>query len=183
MEIPASRITSLETGSGIPWNKWLEFLEPHKNLDHTAMAKVVLEHINKHGESKSPEWWAQGVTVAFEQHIGRRGIGERCNGKYSVTCSKTLTGTMDQVLERLVAAGAGRDEFAGVPVDGEPTTSATEKWRYYRIKLADGARVSINVQTKPAGNKSTVAVNHDNLDDNSRIAEIKTWWKDWLATI
>lgn len=66
---------ALETGSGIAWAEWLEILEPHKDLDHPAMAAKVLEHINARGASKSPEWWAQGVTVAYEQHIGRRGVG------------------------------------------------------------------------------------------------------------
>ena len=55
---------ALETGSGIAWSEWLEFLEPHSKLDHTEMAKIVLEKISSKGKSKSPEWWAQAVTVA-----------------------------------------------------------------------------------------------------------------------
>lgn len=71
---------SLETGSGISWDEWIQFLEPHRQLDHSAMAAVVLERILGEGASKSPEWWAQGVTVAYEQHIGRRQVGQRCDG-------------------------------------------------------------------------------------------------------
>ena len=70
---------ALATGSGIGWPEWVAYLEPHKNLNHAAMAKLVLEKINQAGASKSPEWWAQGVTIAYEQHIGRRQPGQTCD--------------------------------------------------------------------------------------------------------
>lgn len=183
MTVPASRISSIESGTGIAWADWLTFFEPHRDLDHTAMAKHALEHILAEGSSSSPEWWAQGATVAYEQHIGRRGVGERCDGTFSATVSKTLPGTMDVILARLEAAGATRTEFAGIPVESAPTTSSTDKWRYWRVKLADGSRVSINVQTKPSGDRSTAAVNHDDLDSNERVAELKAWWKDYLGSL
>lgn len=181
MDIPPSRITALETGTGIAWNDWIAFFEPHRDLDHTALAALALDRILTQGRSRSPEWWAQGVTVAFEQHIGRRGVGERCDGSYSATVSRTLPGTMDEVLARMAASGDGREDFVGVPVESSPTTSATEKWRYWRVRLADGSKVSINIQTKPAGDKATVAVNHDGLDDPARVPQVKQWWKDWLT--
>lgn len=65
MRTPKS-VKALETGSGITWGEWLAFLKPHKQLDHAAMAKVVCKKIQETGRSKIPEWWAQGVTVAYE---------------------------------------------------------------------------------------------------------------------
>jgi hypothetical protein len=70
MTTKPSNIKSLETGSGISWDDWLDFLKHYKELSHTDMAKVVYEKIMEVGLSKSPEWWAQGVTVAYEQHQG-----------------------------------------------------------------------------------------------------------------
>lgn len=177
------RIAAVETGTGIMWADWLDFFEPHRELDHTAMAKLALDYIRAEGNSRSPEWWAQGVTVAYEQHIGRRKVGEQCDGSFAINASKTLPGTMDEILGKLVAAGAGRDEFAGIPIASEPTTSATEKWRYWRVKLDDGSRVSINVQQKPTGNKSVAAVNHDGLDSDAGADALKAWWRDYLGSL
>ncbi|GAA1712526.1 hypothetical protein [Propioniferax innocua] len=174
--------TALETGSGITWAEWLEILEPHKDLDHPAMAAKVLEHINARGASKSPEWWAQGVTVAYEQHIGRRGVGERCDGSFSVTVSKTMPSDMDATLAAVDAVAAGRDELAGIPLAGEPRTSATEKWRYWRADLADGSKITINIQNKTNG-KSVAAVNHDGLASNEHSDELKAWWRAFLTEI
>lgn len=41
-------------------------------MNHTDMAKIAYEKIMERGINKSPEWWAQGVTIAYEQYIGRR---------------------------------------------------------------------------------------------------------------
>ena len=88
---------------------------------------------------------------------------------------------MDAALELVIAAGE-REEFAGVPAAGEARVSRTEKWRYWRRDLADGSRVSINIQNKPGG-KSVVAVNHDDMPTNERITELKTWWKEFLVEV
>lgn len=68
---------ALETGSGVLWDDWIVYLEPHKDLDHTAMAKQALKKIQSVGVSKSPEWWAQSVTIAYERYIGRRQLGQQ----------------------------------------------------------------------------------------------------------
>lgn len=147
------------------------------------MAKEALELIVAEGTSQSPEWWAQGVTVAFEQHIGRRGVGERCDGSFSAGVSKTLPGSMDDVLAKVQRAASGLIEFAGVPSDGGPSTSATEKWRYWRVKLADGSKVTINIQEKPGGEKSIAAVNHDDLGSSEQIDGVKAWWRSFLSSL
>lgn len=87
-------VKALETGSGIAWKQWVDFLEPLKALDHTDMAKLVYEEIMRAGKAKSPEWWAQGVTVAYEQYMGRRQPGQTCDGNFSVTVTKTVEGDM-----------------------------------------------------------------------------------------
>ncbi len=68
----ASKNKSIETGSGILWQDWLYLLDPVKSLDHAAIAREALHLINERDRSTSPVWWAQGVTVLYEQHIGRR---------------------------------------------------------------------------------------------------------------
>lgn len=168
---------ALETGSGISWSEWIDFLEPHKQLDHTEMAKVVLAEIERFGVSKNPEWWAQSVTIAFEQYIGRRKPGQQSSGDYSVTVTKTVNGSMDEVLSRIVAEMNGEKDFDGVAIQGEARVSKTEKWRYWRCDLEDGSRVAFNIQTKSNGDKSSVAINHDGIAHVDDVGRWRAFWK------
>lgn len=72
-----------------------------------------------------------------------------------------------------------------VPADADPTISDTDTWRYWRVPLADGSRVTVNVQTKAPGKdgaiKSTVAVNHDSLADEATRDRSRTFWRETLG--
>lgn len=182
MNTTSRQHAALATGSGIAWKRWLEILEPHRDLDHTDLAAKALEAIRSEGTSTNPQWWAQNASVAYEQHIGRRVVGQKCDGSFSAGVSKTFPGTMDDVLARITGAGAELTAFAGIPAEARPSTSATEKWRYWRVPLADGSRVTITIQTKASGDKSTAAVNHDKLGSESDIAPAKAWWREFLAS-
>jgi len=182
MTKPAN-VKALETGSGTSWEDWLEFLEPHRDLDHTAMAVLVREHIVGVGLSSSPEWWAQGVTLAFEQHIGRRKPGQRSGGTFSVTVSATANCGMDAALEAWTAAMDGAKELDGVALKGPARSSATEKWRYWRCTLDDGSAVSVNFQAKAGGLKTTVSANHDKIPDQSAVETWRTFWRQQLAVL
>lgn len=180
-----SNIKALESGSGIDWDTWVTTLDGlnARELDHTAIAKIALEKILAAGKSKSPEWWAQGVTVAYEQHIDRRQPGQRCDGDFSVTVSRTLDGDMDAALEKWVALAGTVKDFSGVKVSDPGKVSQTEKWRYWRCGLEDGARVSVNFQTKPGGAKSSMAINHDKIADGSLVEPWRAFWKSFTAEL
>lgn len=174
---------ALETGSGIPWNTWLRFLKPHAKLDHTEMAKVVYAEIMRAGKSKSPEWWAQGVTVAYEQYIGRRLPGQTCEGNFSVTISKTMPGNMDDALAIWCDAISSQVKFNSVKITIPGKMSATDTWRYWRCGLEDGSRVSVNIQTKPGGDKSALAINHDKLSSSEDVEKWRAFWKTFSAKL
>ena len=77
---------------------------------------------------------------------------------------------------------AGREEFGGVPVEAEPSTSQSEKWRYWRVPLADGTRVALNFSDK-AGGKASVGLTHTKLDSAEAIAYWRPFWKDLLGQL
>ena len=171
------KIKAAETGSGISWADWLELLEPYRELDHTGIAREALRIILEKGASTSPEWWAQGVTVLYEQEIGRRKPGQRSDGGFSVTVSRTVPGDMDAALKQWEAWVGARKDFNGVPILESPSTSQTEKWRYWRCKLEDGSSLSVNIQTKPSGDKSSIAINHDKLETAEDVDLWRAYWK------
>ena len=139
-----------------------------------------------------PGWWSQNVTVEYEKHIGRRETGQTQSGEYEGTATRTLPGTMDEVLDRWIArlpddpAAAG---FDGVGLAGDPSVSRTEKWRYWRATLADGSRVTVTISDKPggaakaAGPASTLAVTSSKLRTREESARWKSYWRAYLAEL
>ena len=109
-------VKALETVSGVTWKEWAKFLAPHQSLDHAALAKLVHTEIMRTGKSKSPEWWAQGVTVAYEQFIGRRAPGQTGDGNFSITVSRTVQSSMDAALANWAEACEPLADFNGVKI-------------------------------------------------------------------
>ncbi len=177
----ASNQKAIKTGSGIDWDDWLEFLDKSKarGLNHTELAKLAHQKIIENAKSKSPEWWAQSVAVAYEQHIGKRQPGQTCDGNFSVTVSKTVAGNMDDVLQKWVDAVQNADEFNSVKILLPAKISKTDKWRYWRCKLEDDSMISVNIQTKTDGHKSMLAINHDKLDAASAVEQWRNFWKEF----
>ncbi len=90
----AANIPAIEKSTNIAWTEWLLFLESigAKNLSHKEIAQHVHNKLKASHENSG--WWAQGITVAYEQHIGRRKPGQTNDGFFQVAVSKTLAGTI-----------------------------------------------------------------------------------------
>lgn len=163
----------LENGTGTSLAEWTDRLDAAggRDLDHTAIARMLVERW------EVEEWWAQGVTVAYEQVIGRRVVGQSCDGDFSASASRTVPGTPTQVRDRWDAfmTEARRD---GLGLE-EPSLSDTATWRYWRAAVADGSRVSVNITAKDEG-RSTLGIEHKGLET----ADARTAWKDaWKGVL
>lgn len=163
----------LENGTGTSLAEWTDRLDEAggRDLDHTAIARMLVERW------EVEEWWAQGVTVAYEQVIGRRVVGQSCDGDFSASASRTVPGTPTQVRDRWDAfmTEARRD---GLGLE-EPSLSDTATWRYWRAAVADGSRVSVNITAKDEG-RSTLGIEHKGLET----ADARTAWKDaWKGVL
>lgn len=167
---------AIEKGTGRSWSDWLVFFEKigAANLTHKEIAQKAFD------EGGAPSWWCQMVTVAYEQEIGRRVPGQDCNGKFSVSVGKTLSGTMDKVLNDWQRFMAGRKEFSHVAISRGPEVSQTDKWRYWRCGLADGARLNVNIYEKEPG-KATLSVQHEKLESVEQVEHWRSYWKSVLA--
>lgn len=156
----------LENGTGTSLAEWTDRLDAAggRDLDHTAIARMLVERW------EVEEWWAQGITVAYEQLIGRRVVGQSCDGDFSASASRTVPGTSTQVRDRWDAfmTEARRD---GLGLE-EPSLSDTATWRYWRAAVADGSRVSVNITAKDEG-RSTLGIEHKGLET----ADARTAWK------
>lgn len=180
--VAPSNTAGIARATGRPWDEWVSLLESAgaRDLNHTAIARLTLQHMPATVEQ--PEWWAQGTAIAYEQHAGLRVPGQSCDGDFQLSTSRTVAGDRDHALAVWLELVDGREEFGGVPVEAPAATSSTEKWRYWRVPLADGTRVAVNISDKPGG-KASVGVNHTKLDSAEAIDFWRPIWKALLAQL
>lgn len=171
------RAAAIGDATGTPLATWVERIDEAggRDLDHTAIARALVARWDV------SEWWAQGITVAYEQVIGRRVVGQSSDGDFSASASRTVPGDMDAVRTAWEAfMTTERREELGL---GEPSLSDTATWRYWRAPLHDGSRVSINVTAKDGSGgtaRSTLGVEHKGIGT----ADARTAWKDvWKTTL
>jgi hypothetical protein len=142
-------------------------------MDHKAIVRLL-------GDHGLDRWWAQMVTVEYERMTGRRAVGQRCDGAFSASASRTLAGDMDAVLARWEAAMAGRAMFDGTVADAPPRVTTTEKWRYWRVGLEDGTQIVAMISAKGA-DKVILTINHDKLADAQAVTRWKAYWQGELG--
>jgi hypothetical protein len=173
---------SIESATGIPWSTWVQLLEGQRapDLPHAEIVQLVHQRLNP--AHPSAGWWAQTITVAFEQHIGRRQPGQQDDGSYEVSIAKTIDGTMDEALLAWDHHIQGAVEFSDVAISIQPTTSRTEKWRHWHCGLADGTRVNVSTFAKSPG-KSGLTVTHTKLPNPESAERWRSFWKDYLKRL
>jgi hypothetical protein len=163
--------------TGRDWTSWRSYLDgigaatmPHKDI----AARLAADGTDG--------WWAQMVTVEYERMIGRRAVGQRCDGGFSASASRTFAGDKDAALARWRDVVAGMADFGGVACESEPRITASGNWRYWKADFEDGSRVSINIYDK-AGGKASVGVSHDKIADAAAAERWKAVWKPLLAAM
>ncbi len=170
-----SRVESIERATGRTWSAWLEFMDRigAHDLDHARIAAAVEQDLQ--GVVDNPAWWAQGVTVAYEQHAGRRVPGQRPDGTFEFNVSKATTLDMHALMDAWVAFAAD-DEQVRELAGGDPRRSGTDKRLYWRVKAQDGTSVQVSSEPKKGGSAAVVAT-HTGLASQERAADAKAAWR------
>jgi hypothetical protein len=168
---------AVKAATGRDWAEWRRTLDSlgAAQLTHQEIVGVV----SNHGVGR---WWQQMVTVGYERLTGKRAAGQRCDGAFSANASRTLAGDKDVALAKWIAVVEGMTEFDGIFAASEPRQSQSEKWRYWRIDLENGSKVSVMFSDK-AGGKSVIAVDHERLADQEAVGRAKAFWKPLLAAM
>ena len=164
---------------------WFAVLDERgaRALPHIDIARILRD------EHAVPGWWSQMVTVEYERHIGRRETGQSQGGDYTASRSRTLPGAPDEVLARWLERLRADAAFDGVPFGGEPAVSRTEKWRYWRVKLADGSKVTVTVTAKAGkaggggGAASLLGVGHEKLGTKADAERWKAFWSSYVRDL
>lgn len=171
----------IEKATGKPWSQWLETLDNlgAKELTHKEIARKLYDLLD--GTIDNHGWWAQGITVAYEQHIGRRAPGQRSDGTFEVSVSKTVLGTMDEAFSSWKKL-ADMNEYNGVTISGAPTMSETLKWRNWRVNLEDGTKVVVGINQKDS-ERAMIGLAHQKLDSSKSVEKWRSFWKEFFENL
>jgi len=149
------RIKPVERATNRTWDEWLTFMDSidARNLNHHEIATKVLEELD--GKIDNIGWWAQAVTVAYEQYIGRRIPGQRPDGTFQTSVSKATKLGMKVLMDKWVDFAANDNDVLAW-IAGDVRVSGTEKRISWRTKAADGSSITVISEPKRDGSASIV---------------------------
>jgi hypothetical protein len=164
----------LKEKTGCSWERWVKALDRAKahSWPHPQIAKYVQE------KYKVTSWWAQTVTVGYERIKGLRAIGQRRDGAFEASKSKTFA----MPLGRLYGAfNDARIRARWLP-DMELTVRTATREKSMRITWPDHTSVEVGFIRKAPG-KSQVALTHTKLPDRDSAARMKQYWAERLGAL
>ena len=160
--------------TGCTWERWVKALDhvgAHE-WTHTEIARHVVE------KYKVPGWWAQSVTVGYERIKGLRAVGQRRNGAFEASKSRTFAAPLARLYRSFHDA---RQRKRWLPDVTLTVRSATPE-KYLRITWPDQTSVAVGFLAKGAG-KSQVAIQHEKLPDKAAATRLKAYWSERLDAL
>jgi hypothetical protein len=164
----------LKEKTGCTWERWVKSLDSHKayTWPHGEIAKFVIE------KYKIPGWWAQTVTVGYERIKGRRAAGQRLDGFFETSKSKTFAVPLSR-LYRAFQDGQIRTRWLpGVDL----TIRGTTREKSMRITWPDGTSVTAWFERKGEA-KSLISLAHGKLPDRAAATQAKQYWGERLEAL
>jgi hypothetical protein len=174
-----SRIQAVERATRRTWDEWLQYMEGigASKLSHHEIASKVLEELD--GKVDNLGWWAQAVTVAYEQHTGHRIPGQRPDGTFQTSVSKSTQLGMTELMDKWVNFAAQDQDVLALTAD-EARVSGTEKRITWRTKAHDGSDIRVTSEPKKDGTASII-VNQMGLQTNDLNLEARSKWSSILG--
>lgn len=157
----------IEQKTGRTWKSWVEVLDRHDaaQMTHRDIARLV------HERYKIGAWWTQAVTVGYERIKGLRARGQRRDGTFEASRSRTFHVTVTSLFE----AWADPDtRLRWLTEHGVEVRSATPP-KAMRLGWPDGGIVLVGFLPK-GDTRSVVAVQHTKLPDRSTVERLKQYW-------
>ena len=155
--------------TGCTWQKWVKSLDYYgaENMSHRDIAELVKE------KYKVADWWTQTVTVGYERIKGLRARGQRRDGTYEASKSRTFNVPVAELFDAWADAPARK---RWLDAAGAKVRSATAP-KAMRILWPDGSVVIAGFTAKgPA--KSSVAIAHTKLADRETANQLKGYWAE-----
>ncbi len=153
------------------WDEWFKLLDEWDatSKKHPDIARWLVE------EHEVDGWWAQTITVGYEQSRGMRQPGQSPDGKFSANASKTVNVSAERAFDAFAEESRRAEWLPDVPIN--PTT--VNRPKSFRAEWVDGTRVAVWITPK-GDDKTSVSLQHEKLADSDTAAEMKAYWRDRL---
>jgi len=159
--------------TGRDWSEWCAVLDAEGavHLTHKELADLVNRlHIGG-------EWWSQTVAVGYERFRGKRVVGQKCDGNFSASASKTLPWGAASVHECFVDATKRQRWLLEEIIIRKATAPKS-----VRITWPDDSSVEVWI-TEKGETKCSVGIEHTKLPDEAAVARQKEFWKEALGRL
>lgn len=174
-EEPMTKETGVRRGTGREKTEWFALLDAWGAVERPYRETATWLR-DEHGVSA---WWAQKITVEYEQARGTRPPGIRPGGSFEVTGSKSIAAPADRVVEAFTDAGRRERWLPGATLRDRGSQAADTM----RFDWGDeGERLSVTVAASGRG-RSQVAIAHDHLADAKAAATAKSFWRERLGAL
>lgn len=172
---PRTSAAAVRAATGRDRDAWFRLLDAwdatarlHKDIAAWLMDRHGVDH-----------WWAQTLTVDYEQARGMRPPGGHRDGTYTVSASKTIAVPAARLFEAFVDA-ARRRRWLPTAVLRQRTA---QPGRSVRFDCDEGATRLLVSFTAKGADRTQVAVAHERLTSADAAAKAKTYWRDRLDAL
>jgi hypothetical protein len=164
---------AIKEKTGCTWERWVPFLDKSgaESMTHGEVARLV------HDKFKIDGWWAQAVTTGYERIKGKRAIGQRVDGKYEASKSKTFNVPVAELFDAW-ATPKRRKRW----LDTAVTVRTATKPKSMRLGWDDRTIVAVWFTSK-GPEKSAVALAHTRLPDKSTADRLQRYWGERLTAL
>jgi hypothetical protein len=175
-EALTSKITnaSVHENTARSWDDWFALLDGWGAKDHKH-GEIVRWLIDEQGID---HWWAQTLTVGYEQERGMRAPGQDASGYFSASVSKTVDASAERLFKAFTDAKLRKRWLP----DEIKIRTATEP-KSLRADWQDGStRIVVGFVAK-GESRAQVALLHEKVPDAETATELKALWRDRLAAL
>jgi hypothetical protein len=160
--------------TGCTWDRWVFALDHHHaaELSHGEIATLVKK------KYKVGDWWAQMVTVGYERIKGLRARGQRLDGTYEASKSRTYNVPVKTLFESWADAGTRNSWLKEANVKVRTANAP----KTMRLGWNDGTIVAVGFTAK-GKSKSSVALAHTKLPSSETAKNLKQFWSERLDAL
>ena len=165
---------SVKQKTGCGWERWVRSLDA-RGADQRPHREIVAL---VHGFGKTDDWWSQMVAVGYERIKGLRARGQRRDGSYEATKSRTFHVPVATLFDAWADASIRRRWLKG----GAVTVRTAAAPKSMRLGWNDFSIVAVGFFAKGAS-KSSVALAHTKVPDRETADRLKQFWSDRLDAL
>ncbi len=163
---------AVKSGTGCTWKRWVAALDHYGagELPHREIVRLVGD------KYEIGSWWRQTVAVGYERIKGLRDRGQKRDGSFGASKSRTYDVPVQALYDAWADANVRKRWLDGASVKIRTTTAPKTMrldWREHDGESS--AIVAVGFFAKGPG-KSAVAIDHGKVPDRETANRLKQYW-------